>query len=151
MEYRIIEHGSEAYQQSLELRNELLRVPLGMDLFDGTYDDLSQEHRYYHYGAFDEAGQLIASILAIPTSPTEIRIKQMAVAADMQNQGIGKRLFMVFEAFLLNLGFQVFVLHARQVAAGFYRNLGYKIKGEAFEEVGIPHYRMTKSFLPPID
>jgi hypothetical protein len=45
-----------------------------MDLFSGDYDDLSQEHRYYHYGAFDESGALIASILGIPTSPTEIRI-----------------------------------------------------------------------------
>jgi len=151
VDYRIIEHGSEAYKQSLDLRNELLRIPLGMDLFDGEHDDLSQEHRYYHFGAFDEASQLVASILGIPTSPTEIRIKQMAVAADMQNQGVGKRLFMAFEAYLLNLGFQIFVLHSRQVATGFYLNLGYTINGESFEEVGIPHYRMTKSFVPTID
>ena len=151
MDYRIIEYGSKAYDQSLRLRNELLRVPLGMDLFDGSHDDLSQEHRYYHFGAFNEAGQLIASILGIPTSPNEIRIKQMAVAVDMQHQGIGKRLFMAFEAYLLNLGFQIFVLHSRQVATGFYLNLGYVVNGDSFEEVGIPHYRMTKSFIPSSD
>lgn len=148
MEYRIIEHGTADYDHSLQLRNELLRQPLGMDLFDGSHDDLSQEHRYYHFGAFDEDDQLVASILAIPTSPTEIRIKQMAVAADKQNQGIGKRLFMAFEAYLLNLGFEVFVLHARQVATGFYLNMGYTINGDVFQEVGIPHYRMIKSFVP---
>jgi predicted GNAT family N-acyltransferase len=69
----------------------------------------------------------------------------------MQNQGIGKRLFMAFEAYLLNLGFQIFVLHARQVATGFYNNLGYQVQGEVFQEIGIPHFKMTKSFIAPTE
>ena len=122
-----------------------------MDLYDGSYDDLSQEHRYYHFGAFDENGSLIATILGIPISPTEVRIKQMVVSETLQKQGVGKRLFMAFEAYLLNLGFQEFVLHARQVAFGFYLNMGYRIVGEEFQEVGIPHYKMLKTFTPSID
>lgn len=38
MEYALIEHGSDAYKQSLSLRHEILRVPLGMDLYDGSYE-----------------------------------------------------------------------------------------------------------------
>ena len=148
MQYRIIEHGTDAYKQSLKLRDELLRAPLGMNLFDGSYDDLSQEHRYYHFGAFDDHGQLVASIMGIPISPTEIRIKQMVVSEDIQHKGVGKRLFMAFEAHLLNLGFENFILHARRVAAGFYLNLGYEIIGDEFQEVGIPHYKMSKVFYP---
>lgn len=122
-----------------------------MDLFDGSYDDLSEESRYFHFGALDEQDQLISSVIGIPTATHEIRIKQMVVAEKWQNQGVGKRLFMAFEAYLLNLGFQVFMLHARESAHGFYLNMGYSILGEEFEEVGIPHYRMRKTFTPNLD
>jgi predicted GNAT family N-acyltransferase len=150
MEYALIEHGSDAYKQSLSLRHEILRVPLGMDLYDGSYDDLSQEHRFYHFGAFDDH-DLVASVMGIPTSPTEVRIKQMVVAERLQSKGFGKRLFMAFEAFLLNLGVESFVLHARQAAHGFYLNMGYVIVGEQFDEVGIPHFKMRKTFVPRPD
>jgi len=151
MQYRLIDHGTQAYQESLDLRHQLLRVPLGMDLFDGSYDDLSEEDRYYHFGAFDDSGKLVASVLGIPTSIEEVRIKQMAVVKDQQMQGVGKRLLMIFEAYLLNLGFQSFVLHSRRVAHGFYLNLGFAIMGDEFEEVGIPHYKMSKNFKPSQD
>ncbi|MCF7823163.1 MAG: GNAT family N-acetyltransferase [Candidatus Marinimicrobia bacterium] len=151
MQYRLIDHGTDAYEQSLRLRHDLLRVPLGMDLYDGSYDDLSQEHRYYHFGAFDEEGKLVASILGIPNSPSEVRLKQMVVSKVQQKKGIGKRLFLAFEAYLLNLGFKVFILHARKAAYGFYLNMGYEIIGDEFEEVGIPHYKMSKKFISTSD
>jgi len=151
VEYCLIQHGSDAYDASLKLRHQILREPLGMDLFDGSYDDLSEESRYYHFGAFDESGELVSSVIGIPTATHEVRIKQMVVAEGYQNQGVGKRLFMAFEAYLLNLGFQVFLLHARITAHGFYLNMGYTIVGDEFEEVGIPHYRMSKTFTPQSD
>lgn len=151
MEYRLIQHGTDAYEASLNLRHEILRVPLGMDLFDGSYDDLSNEARYYHFGAFDENDELVASVLGIPTSPQEVRIKQMVVAEPLQKTGVGKRLFLAFEAYLLNLGFQEFILHARMTAHGFYLNLGYEILGDIFQEVGLDHFKMKKAFLPAND
>jgi len=151
VEYSLIEHGTDAYEASLELRHKILRAPLGMDLFDGSHDDLSDESRYYHFGAFDEGGNLVSSIIGIPTATHEVRIKQMVVAEGYQKQGVGKRLFMAFEAYLLNLGFQIFILHARMSAHGFYLNMGYVILGEEFQEVGLPHYRMSKTFTPQLD
>lgn len=148
MEYNLIQHGTDAYDASLKLRHEMLREPLGMDLFDGSYDDLSQESRYYHFGAFDDTGELVASVIGIPTATHEVRLKQMVVAESYQNQGVGKRLFMAFEAYLLNLGFQVFILHSRMSAHGFYLNMGYAILGNEFQEVGLPHYKMSKTFRP---
>ena len=151
MQYRLFDHGTKAYEQSLNLRHQILRVPLGMDLFDGSHDDLSEESRYYHFGAFDDQGKLIASVLGIPTSLQEVRVKQMAVSEDQQHQGVGKRLFMIFEAYLLDLGFQSFVLHARRPVHGFYLNLGYEIQGDEFHEVGLPHYKMSKTFISAFD
>jgi predicted GNAT family N-acyltransferase len=36
------------------------------------------------------------------------------------------------------------VLHARETAVSFYKKLGYTKEGNVFEEVGIPHWKMTK-------
>lgn len=36
------------------------------------------------------------------------------------------------------------VLHARDVAKGFYRSMQYRVVGDEFTEVGIPHYHMEK-------
>ena len=35
-------------------------------------------------------------------------------------------------------------LHARENVHKFYFKLGYRIEGDLFEEVGIPHYKMVK-------
>jgi predicted GNAT family N-acyltransferase len=41
-------------------------------------------------------------------------------------------------------GMKKLVMHARKTAVGFYEKLGYKVTGEEFEEVTIPHYEMEK-------
>ncbi len=41
--------------------------------------------------------------------------------------------------------FDKITLHARKNAVPFYLALGYKIIGEEFEEVGLPHFEMEKN------
>jgi len=41
-------------------------------------------------------------------------------------------------------GFQKITMHARKTAVGFYEKLGYRVCGQEFEEVTIPHYVMEK-------
>jgi predicted GNAT family N-acyltransferase len=36
------------------------------------------------------------------------------------------------------------VVHARDVAVGFYERLGYQSVGEPFVEIGLPHQTMEK-------
>lgn len=47
---RLIEYGSEDYKAELEMRNEILRKPLGLSIYD---EDLGQEKPYFHIGAFE--------------------------------------------------------------------------------------------------
>jgi predicted GNAT family N-acyltransferase len=35
-------------------------------------------------------------------------------------------------------------MHARKNAVGFYEKMGYKVRGEEFQEVSIAHYEMEK-------
>jgi predicted GNAT family N-acyltransferase len=40
--------------------------------------------------------------------------------------------------------FSKIILNARKVALPFYLKSGYVIQGDEFEEVGIPHFKMSK-------
>jgi len=123
------------------LRDEVLRRPLGLRLRD---EDLADEDRQLHFGLFDAAGDLTACVVAVPLSPVRVRIRQMAVAAAWQAQGLGRRLMEELEQTLRARGFTEFELHARNAAAGFYQKLGYTAVGGEFLEIGIPHLNMVK-------
>ena len=49
MKIACIDFGSEEYQAELALRNEILRRPIGLDLYS---EDLSKEGMDCHLGAF---------------------------------------------------------------------------------------------------
>ena len=140
MTFAEIQHGSEAYQAECALRHEVLRVPIGLSLHD---EDLSQERDQFHFGLFD-GGRLVACVIADMLSPTEAKIRQMAVSPEYQEKGCGRRIIDGLERHLAAAGVTHFSMHARMSAVGFYEKLGYSRIGEEFSEVGIPHIRMEK-------
>lgn len=71
-------------------------------------------------------------------------MRQVAVQADLQGQGLGRILVEFSEATARAHGFARMVLNARDTAVNFYLRLGYEIEGEPFTEVTIPHRRMSK-------
>jgi predicted GNAT family N-acyltransferase len=143
MNFLEIEHGSAAYRQECELRHRVLRVPLGLSLHD---EDLSQERLQTHFGLFD-GGALVACVIAAPLSPTAAKIRQMAVSAEHQGQGCGRRIIAGLEAHLAARGVVQLSMHARLTAVGFYEKLGYARTGPEFTEVGIPHVKMEKRLI----
>ena len=142
MTFREIEFGSEDFQQECELRHKLLRVPIGLSLYD---EDIGLEKKHLHFGQFDESGNLAACVIAVPYSPTEARIRQMVVSHEHQGKGQGRRLLHCLEDHLMRRGFKRLCLNARMTAVGFYEKMGYAKAGPEFLEVGIPHVRMEKS------
>ena len=71
-------------------------------------------------------------------------MRQLAVAAELQGQGIGTALVEFAEALAREIGYRRMILHARETAVPFYEKQGYSIIGEGFEEVTIPHWAMEK-------
>ncbi|WP_417394691.1 GNAT family N-acetyltransferase [Gimesia chilikensis] len=140
MSFLEIPFQSRWYEQACELRNRLLRLPLGLDL---KSEDLSPESEYLHFG-IEQDGQLIACVLAVPLGSGRAKLRQMAVSGECQGQGIGRRLIESVEDCLVQQGFQVVELDARREAVGFYEKLGYVSEGDEFISVTIPHQRMTK-------
>jgi len=136
-----IEFGSQEYQDSVQLRNSILRIPLGMNLYE---EDLSHEVADFHFAAVENDEVMGCLILSLK-SETIVKMRQVAVAAEARNLGVGKALVTHSEHWARMKGYQTIELHARKEAVSFYVNLNYSTVGDEFVEVGIPHVKMFKS------
>ena len=142
MTFHQIEFGSDEFHQECELRHQVLRVPIGLDLYA---EDLSQERSQIHFGLFD-GGAIVACAIAVALSETGIKIRQMAVSQKHQGQGHGRRLILSIEDYFRRKGRNYFTMHARLTAVAFYEKLGYVRTGLEFAEVGLPHIKIEKTF-----
>jgi len=140
MALKIIDHGSREYQQMVQLRNDILRRPLGLQF---TPDELEKEKEEILIGAFEEE-KMLGCCMLIKEAPNSVRLRQMAVLNNLQGKGIGRALMQFAENIARDRGFQKITMHARKTAVGFYEKLGYNVCGQEFEEVTIPHYVMEK-------
>jgi len=142
IQIRVFSYDSPEYQQELQLRDEVLRRPLGMSLKN---DNLENDRVSIHVGAFDtEINQMLGVLLLTPFENGTLKMRQVAVWQSEQRQGIGRSLVAYAEQYALENGFTEMLLHARQVAMDFYCKLGYEAVGDEFLEVNIPHYKMRK-------
>ena len=141
MDFKEIVFGTGEYRLECELRNDVLRKPLGLSL---TVEELAKEEDHLHFGLFEPDGNLVACVVAVRLSPTDARIRQMAVRPIHQRRGLGKRIINELEADLRSRGFTNLDLHARVSAVGFYKKLGYTVSGDEFIDVTIAHFRMVK-------
>ncbi len=136
----LIDFYSPLFDLNLDLRDAILRKPINMSFTPGQ---ISQEWDSYHIGAF-VGTSLVGTMILKPIDGNIIKMRQVAVAASMQGNGIGKILVNYCEAFAKHKNYKTIVLHAREVAQKFYLKLDYHIVGEEFLEVGLPHYKMEK-------
>ena len=125
----------------VNLRNELLRKPLGLTF---TAGELEKEKEDILMGAFEE-DKLLGCCLLTEMDIKTIRLRQMAVSNNLQGKGIGRALMIFAENIARDRGYRKLVMHARKTALGFYEKLGYQVIGGEFEEVTIPHYVMEKA------
>mmetsp|Transcript_24177 Transcript_24177/g.30761 ORF Transcript_24177/g.30761 Transcript_24177/m.30761 type:complete len:149 (-) Transcript_24177:217-663(-) len=140
--FSVVEFGSDLQKQCILLRDELLRKPLGLQF---SAEELEKERNLFHVaGTLDS--KLVACLVLQPSvKEHEMKMRQVAVATNYQNQQIGSKMIRFSELFAAERGFSTIYCHARVTALPFYTKLSWKVEGEQFEEVGIPHYRMLKS------
>ncbi len=135
------DYNSDLYNRELELRNKVLRIPLGLNLYA---EDLSSEVSQWHIGAFINS-EMVGVLLLVPLDNHEIKMRQVAVNFAFQGKNIGSKLVTFAESLAVSRGYQRMILNARQTAVPFYRKLGYEIVGDVFTEVTIPHFKMQKA------
>ncbi len=137
----MIRFGTPAFDEALALRNDILRVPLGM-VFD--VKDIQIEYRDFHFGVYNEGFDLVACLTMRPLADGHIKMRQVAVRADLQRTGLGSHLVRFSETWAQRQDFNKIILHARDEAVAFYKRMNYNTVGKAFLEVGIQHYFMEK-------
>lgn len=140
MPIKQIDHGSKEYQQMINLRNEILRKPLNLSFLK---DELEKEKKDILIGVFDEDKILGCCLLTI-VDKTSVRLRQMAVQNNLQGKGIGASMMNYAENIARDRGYKKLIMHARKTAIGFYEKLGYKVTGNEFIEISIPHIVMEK-------
>ena len=140
MALKQIDHGSKEYQQMVKLRNDILRQPLGLSFNE---EELAREKEDILIGAFDD-DEMLACCLLTKTDNHSLRLRQMAVQNNLQGKGIGASMMNFAETIARDKGYKRLLMHARKTALCFYEKLGYRVVGDEFTEVTIPHYVMEK-------
>jgi ribosomal protein S18 acetylase RimI-like enzyme len=140
MALKIIDYGSVEYQQMIKLRDMVLRKPLGLSF---TPEDLEKEKENMLIGAFEDE-RMLGCCMLVEEQPYIVRLRQMAVLNDLQGKGIGRALMNFAENIARDRGYKIIRMHARNNSVGFYEKVGYKVKGDQFIEITIPHYVMEK-------
>lgn len=140
MALKIIDHGTPEYHQMVQLRNDILRKPLGLSF---SAEELEKEKDNLLMSAYED-DQLLGCCMLVEEDPQTVRLRQMAVLDDLQGKGIGKALMNFAENLARDRGYKKITMHARKNAIGFYEKMGYQKNGQEFEEITIPHYVMEK-------
>lgn len=140
--FREIPFGGPEYRESLLQRNEILRKPLGLDLFS---EDLSQEAEYRHLAALKN-GTVVGTMVMTPDRDRSDAslIRQVTVAESCRKQGVGRQLADLAAGLAEHQGYSLLTVHARKTAKGFYEKCGFTVTGPEFLQMGLPHLPMAR-------
>lgn len=140
---REIHYNSDEYLKETELRDRVLRKPLGMHLYD---ENLDAEKNDIHIGAFLD-DELVGVLILTRINADLVKMRQVAVETDMQSKQIGTGMVFFAEEYSKAAGYSTIVLNARKTAVPFYQKLGYDTISDEFLEINLPHYKMCKNFI----
>lgn len=143
MAFRIRSPASEEeYTRYYALRWKLLREPWAQAR--GSEKDEFEE-RSHHLMAVDDNNIPVAVARIHFNTPSEARIRYMAVEPAYQGQHVGSTLLENLEAHARTHGATTIVLYAREASVGFYEQAGYNVIGPSHTLFGcIPHSEMWK-------
>lgn len=152
IQIRRITPADPLYAQETALREKVLLSGAGFD-FASFAKAYPYEEAAEHFVAItvdshagDPVERVLGTALLIPNHPEpgSGKVTQVAVDAQRQGEGIGRRLMVTIESRAFGeLGLTEVYCHAQNTAMGFYSNLGWETDGDEFIEADIPHHRMA--------
>lgn len=140
LECRCYPFDSDLYREAVNLRNAVLRKPLGLQW---TERDFLDEDKSLHLGAF-RGDRLVAVLILTPREAGTIQMRQVAVAPEERLRGVGSALVRYAEQVAVEHGYRIMMAHARESVIDFYYKLDYQVIGDRFIEIGIPHLHIAK-------
>ena len=98
-----------------------------------------------HAVAYNRLGQAVGTGRLLPADAGVAKVGRMAVHRVLRGCRLGEQLLLALMAAAKARGDREVLLHAQRSAESFYARLGFKRRGEVFEEAGIPHVEMTRA------
>ncbi len=137
-----IEFGSKRYEQTLLLRDKIMRKPLGLSI---NNDDLSYEQQAIVLAVFDTETILGTGVLVFEDEATA-KVRFLCVDSNLQKGGIGRAILENMEERSLQHGIKKVHLESRVTAKDFYKKLGYHEYGDTYlmKQAPVEHIRMQK-------
>lgn len=141
--YRTVPYGDRDFQQTIGLRDRVLRRPWGKTI---SADDTAIDRQALTMGAFD-GERLIGMAMLMPTEDGVARLRFMAVEEAYRGRGVGRALGERLAERARERGDRTIVLYAREHAIPFYEKLGYRVTGTPFlpDHIEIVHVRMERT------
>lgn len=139
LEFKLIEYGNEGWKSAVQLREEILRKPLGSYF---TAEELEEERYHIHIGGF-LGDELIATSVLVPEGDA-MKMQRVVVKEGNQDSGIGSKMMDFCEKIAIENKTRRIYCHARDTAVNFYLRNNYLAEGDYFQEDGIPHLLMYK-------
>ena len=137
--------NSALHHEAKGIRADVLRKPLGLPADDPAFNDKESD---VHFVALENE-QVVGVVVLVPHYKKGIgKLRQMATAEKVRGKGYGIQLVKALEEYAAKNGMTSILLHSRHYAAGFYEKLGYKIRSDVFQEVGMDHFAMEKEITP---
>lgn len=96
-----------------------------------------------HAVAYADDGRPLATGRLLRGGPGIAKIGRVAVLAQARRTGVGRHIMGALMDAARARGDREVVLHAQRTAEDFYLRLGFSVRGEPFDEVGIPHVEMV--------
>lgn len=132
------------YQDSLALREKVLRKPLGLEVSSEQIKNESLKN-YHHYCV--KKDNAVVAALTMKINPSSIQICQIATLNNYQCKGYGSAVLEYAEKELSRLfpkkGFVVF---SRINSVSFYLKMGYEFKNKkTYTIIGLDHRLMKKT------
>ena len=134
--------NQKEYKEYDLFRWEILRKPIGKDI--NSLKDEFEESAFHLIGVKNK--KIIACGRLHFNNKDEAQIRYMAVAKNLQGNGLGKQVLKLLEKNAKKNHAKRIVLNARDHAIDFYRISGYRtVKKYNGSDTGIPHTTMKKN------
>ncbi len=129
--------GTDASRVRTQVFVEEQGIPMAME-----WDEADQTA--VHGVAYNRLGQAVATGRLLVHAPGVAKIGRMAVSRVLRGSHLGRDILHSLMNTAAARGDREVVLHAQRSAEGFYSRLGFAVRGEPFDEVGIPHVEMVR-------
>ncbi|MGB0391197.1 MAG: GNAT family N-acetyltransferase [Salibacteraceae bacterium] len=140
MLFKEIEYRSKEWEEAVNLREKILREPLGSKFSE---EELEDEKDHIQIAGF--LNEKLVATAVLVTEGQNMKMQRVVVTDNLRSKNIGSRLMSFCEQLARDRNIKIMYCHARNTAVKFYTRNDYQKEGDYFGEDGIPHLKMIKN------